>query len=163
MPPTNRVASGWFQGTRPQAPSFSERQSIEYQGAVSPDGRWLAYTSNESGQWEVYVDALIGPGSRAQVSLGGGLMPVWNRNGKELFYRSGNRLIAAAVTTGPSFAVGNRQVLFESPELRSAQIERDYDVSPDGQHFVMLQRAQPLETLVVVLNWFEGWVKERSK
>jgi serine/threonine-protein kinase len=125
----------------------------EYNPALSPDGHWLAFASNESGQWEVYVQSFPGLSGRAQVSLNGGVMPVWNRTGTELFYRSGNRLYVASVAAEPGFHVTDRQMLFDSPRLRSVDASRDYDVSPDGQHFVMLQRNEPLEKLVVVLNW----------
>ena len=131
--------------------------------ALSADGHWLAFTSNESGQWEVYVQAFPGPGARARVSLNGGVMPVWNRNGRELFYRSGNRLYVASVAAESGFHVTDRRLLFDSPQLRSNTALRDYDVSPDGQHFVMLQRDEPLEKLVVVLNWHEGLPRDKAR
>ena len=82
-------------------------------------------------------------------------MPVWDRNGRELYYRSGNRLYSATLAPGSAFRITDRRMLFDSPQLRSNGMERDYDVSADGKHFVMLQRAQPLEKLVVVQNWFQ--------
>lgn len=126
---------------------------LEYDPVVSPDGRWVAYTTNESGQWEVNVQAFPGPGGRFQVSVGGGVMPLWDRSGRELYYRSGNGLYSATVAPGPAFNITKRTLLFDAPALRSTEIERDYDVTADGQHFVMLERADPLEKLVVVLNW----------
>ena len=126
---------------------------LELEGSVSPDGRWIAYTSNETGQWEVWVREYPGLEGQTLVSVGGGLMPVWDRSGKELYYRSGNRLCSATIAPGAAFSVRHRTVLFDAPQLRSALLERDYDVSPDGKHFVMLRRQDPLERLQVILHW----------
>ena len=73
----------------------------------SPDGHWLAYVSNESGRPEVYVQPFPGPGGKWQISTEGGTEPAWNRNGKELFYRSGNKMMALDVTTQPGFSPAN--------------------------------------------------------
>jgi Tol biopolymer transport system component len=124
----------------------------------SPDGRWLAYISDESGRYEVYVQPYPGPGGKWQISTEGGTEPVWNPNGRELFYRSGDKMLAVDITTQPGFAAGNPRMLFEGPyELSPVQIAQ-YDVSPDGQRFLMLkpseQEAAPTQ-INVVLNWFE--------
>jgi eukaryotic-like serine/threonine-protein kinase len=131
------------------------------QGAprFSPDGHWMAYGSNESGRWEVYVQPYPGPGGKWQISTEGGTEPVWNRNGRELFYRSGeNKMTAVGITTQPSFSVGKPQLLFEGPYVLGGGAFPDYDVSPDGQRFLMLkggeQEAAPTQ-INVVLNWFE--------
>ena len=72
----------------------------------SPDGRWVAYLSDESGRPEVYVQPYPGPGGKSQISTDGGTEPVWNPNGRELFYRSGNKMMAVTITTKPDFAAG---------------------------------------------------------
>ena len=123
----------------------------EFGPRFSPDGRWLAYFSDESGRFEVYVLPYPGPGGRWQVSADGGAIPVWNRNGRELFYRSGDRMMAVDVTLQPSFSAGEPKMLFEG------QYAGAYDVSPDGQRFLMLkpvEEAAPRQ-INVVLNWTE--------
>src|SRR4029077_15998782 len=105
----------------------------------SPDGRWIAYTSNESGRTEVYVRPYPGPGGKWQVSTDGGTEPAWNPKGRELFYRAGNRMMATPVTFQPAFSVGKPAVLFEGSWLPSPRTSPNYDVSRDGQRFLMLK------------------------
>jgi eukaryotic-like serine/threonine-protein kinase len=81
----------------------------------SPDGRWLAYVSDESDRWEIYVQPYPGPGGKWQISTDGGTEPVWNPNGRELFYRSGDKMMAVDIATQPGFAAGRPRVLFEGP------------------------------------------------
>jgi len=123
--------------------------------AVSPDGRWLAYVSDESGSEEVYVRPFpdIDTGGRWQVSTSGGTQPLWARDGQELFYRSGGAVIAVPVQTDPNFTVGNPQVLFEG-DYHLAPGGPNYDVSPDGERFLMIRGVEGTSQLTVVLNWF---------
>ena len=125
----------------------------------SPDGRWLAYISNESGRYEVYVQPYPGPGGKWQISTEGGTEPVWNPKGRELFYRSGDKMMAVDITTQPGFAAGTPRMLFEGPYLPSPLTNPNYDVSPDGQRFLMLKASEQAEAaptqINVVLNWFE--------
>jgi len=125
----------------------------------SPDGHWLAYTSNESGRYEIYVQPYPGPGGKWQISTEGGTEPVWNPNGRELFYRSGNKMMAVDVTTQPGFAAGTPRMLFEGQYDPAPFPLANYDVSRDGQSFLMLkpsEQAQSAPTQInVVLNWFE--------
>jgi Tol biopolymer transport system component len=139
------------------ATTFFERAAT-----ISPDGRWLAYESNESGGFEVYVRPFpdVNQRGRLQVSNGGGGRPVWARNGSELFYlTTQGKMVAVRTHTGPaSLEIGSPQVLFDRPTpaiLRNAP----YDVSADGR-FLMLAPAEPagerpenLE-IEIVLNWF---------
>jgi eukaryotic-like serine/threonine-protein kinase len=125
----------------------------------SPDGRWLAYTSDESGRYEVYVQPYPGPGGKWQISTEGGDEPLWNRNGRELFYRSGDKMMAVEIATQPAFAAGKPRKLFEGRYESTAGGPRtDFDVSPDGQRFLMVrtneQESAPTQ-INVVLNWFE--------
>jgi Tol biopolymer transport system component len=124
----------------------------------SPDGRWLAYISNESRRYEIYVQAYPGPGGKRQISIGGGTEPVWNPNGRELFYRSGAKMMAVDIATQAGFAAGNPRMLFEGLYQATAATSANYDVSPDGQRFLMLkpieQEHAPTQ-INVVLNWFE--------
>jgi Tol biopolymer transport system component len=105
----------------------------------SPDGHWLAYISDESGRYEVYVQPYPGPGGKYQISTEGGTEPVWNRNGRELFYRSGDKMMAAEINTRGSFSAGKPKVLFAGQYQPSQNPvpSANYDVSSDGQRFLM--------------------------
>ena len=136
-----------------------ETPFMEAQPEFSPDGRWIAYTSNESGRFEVYARPYPGPGGKLQVSNDGGFEPAWGRDGKELFYRSGPKMMAVSVRPGPPSSFGKPVTLFEKSSLYSEpNLERRlYDVAPDGSRFVML-RAIPLESppqLRVLTGWTE--------
>jgi eukaryotic-like serine/threonine-protein kinase len=142
-----------------KAQPFLRTQFDEAVPRFSPDGRWLAYISNESGRYEVYVQPYPGPGGKWQISTDGGTEPAWNRNGRELFYRSGNKMMAVDMTTQPSFSVGRPRMLFEGRYAQPPFPATNYDVSADGQRFLMLkpvEQAQAAPTQInVVLNWFE--------
>ena len=130
---------------------FDERSA-----ALSPNGRWLAYHSDESGRFEVYVQAFPGLGGKWQVSTGGATGPVWARSGNELFYRNGDQMMAVPITTQSGFSAGEPRVLFEG---RFEHVERHpgYDVSPDGKRFLMIRTPQESapRQLNVILNWFQ--------
>jgi serine/threonine-protein kinase len=128
---------------------FEERSAV-----LSPNGRWLAYSTDESGQLEVYVRAFPGPGGRWQVSLDGGAEPLWSPDGRELFYRSGGRIMRAEVDTDPVFAIRGRSLLFERPFVPN-DFHTNFDIHPDDQRFVMIESAQAATEVVVVLNWME--------
>ena len=122
--------------------------------ALSPNGRWLAYQSDETGQMEVYVRPYPGPGARVSVSLHGGTEAVWAHSGRELFFRSGDSLIAAAVGPGPTFAVTGRRPLFTDSFL-NGDAYREYDVAPDDQHFIMLSGGSARSTLIGLQHAFD--------
>jgi serine/threonine-protein kinase len=127
----------------------------------SPDGHWLAYTSDESGRNEVYVQPYPGPAGKWQISTDGGTEPVWNHNGQELFYRSGDKMMAVDVATQPSFVAGKPRMLFQRQYVANLPPGAFpfYDVSPDGQRFLMLKPVEQSQAgptqINVVLNWFE--------
>ena len=122
---------------------------------VSPDGKWLAYQSNESGQYEIYVRPFPVGGSRTTVSNAGGTEPVWSRDGCRLFYRNGTQLVAAGCTsTAGTFAVTSRQVLF-SGNFDLHVFHPNYDVAPDGRQFAMISSGDAESQVVVVVNWLE--------
>jgi serine/threonine-protein kinase len=123
----------------------------------SPDGRWFTYVSNESGRDEVYVQHFPDPAGKWQISTSGGAEPVWSSTGKEIFYRSGEKMMVAAVVSGQTFSAENPRMLFEGRFVPSRRGEAGYAVSSDGQRFVMVKREQPaaLTQLNVVLDWFE--------
>ena len=124
--------------------------------AVSPDGRWLAYVSDESGNEEIYVRPFPDiDGGRWQVSTGGGTQPLWA--GQELFYRTGDAVMVVAVQTDPSFVAETPEVLFEGDYL-IANGGPNYDVSPDGERFLMIKQIEnpsEMPRIIVVQNWFE--------
>ena len=129
-------------------------------GMFSPDGRWLAYVSDESGRPEIYVQPYPGPGGKWQVSTEGGTEPAWNRNGRELFYRSGDKMMTVETNTQPGFTIGKPRMLFEGQYLATPfpLLGSDFDVAADGQRFLMvkeIERAQSSAQINVVLNWLE--------
>jgi len=127
---------------------------------ISPDGRWLAYVSDETGGPEVFVQPFPATGGKWQLSTDGGTEPVWNRNGHELFYRSGPKMMAVDVATQPAFSAGKPRMLFEGSYAASVfpLTGVAYDASPDGQRFLMMEEAgqpKPATEINVVLNWSE--------
>ena len=127
----------------------------------SPDGRWLAYVSDESGRDEVYVQPYPGPGLKATVSTAttGGTEPVWSPDGRELFYRTldANDLMTVEIEYQPNFMAGTPVRLFAGPYRRWDPLvgAPNYDVAPDGERFLMLMPAELSTTVSVVLNWVE--------
>jgi Tol biopolymer transport system component len=143
-----------------KAQPFLQTPFNEGGATFSPDGHWLAYVSNESGRPEVYVQPYPGPGVKWQISTEGGTEPTWNHNGKELFYRSGNKMMALDVATQPGFIAGKPHMLFEGQYFANEwpQVSTVYDVSKDGQRFLMVKAAEQASSATqinVVLNWFE--------
>jgi Tol biopolymer transport system component len=125
----------------------------------SPDGHGLAYMSDESGRFEIYVQPYPGPGGKWQISTEGGTEPVWNPSGRELFYRSGDKMMAVDIATQPGFAAGTPRMRFEGHYQSAPFPIANYDVSPDSERFLMLKAAEQAEAaptqINVVLNWFE--------
>lgn len=124
--------------------------------SVSPDGRFLAYVCDETGRPEVYVQTLAGTPARRQVSVEGGTAPLWARNGGELYFRTGDQLIAVRVAVEPTFMVGRPRAMFQGAMAPATAATANCDVTPVGE-FVFL-RAQDDQSRVthldVVLNWF---------
>ena len=125
----------------------------------SPDGNWLAYVSDELGRTHVYVRPYPGPDVKFLVSeeAEGGGEPVWSPDGTELFYRSGNRMMVVSVQTESTFRAGRPEVLFEGLYRTTGHPAglQYYDISPDGQRFLMIKRDEDPAQINVVLNWFE--------
>jgi serine/threonine-protein kinase len=125
----------------------------------------MAYASDESGRWEVYVRPYPGPGAKYPISTEGGTEPVWSPSGHELFYRTGNRMMVVDVSFESGFSAGKPQVLFEGPWLPTPLTSANYDVSRDGKRFLMLKPAEHdngARQIVVVQNWFEV-LRKRNK
>ncbi len=133
---------------------FDERSPM-----FSPDGSWLAYVSNESGQDEVYARPYPGPGSRVLISTDGGVEPVWSRDGRELYYRQDEQMMVVSIEEGAALAPGTPRVLFTAPYTFGVLYRGNpsYDVSPDGRFLMIRSEADDTMSprLHVVLNWFE--------
>ncbi len=143
------VQSGGDGQTRPYLAQPVQEESP----ALSPSGRWMAYTSDLSGDLETYVTGYPNPGGRVQVSIGGGTEPVWAPGEDELFYWRGDTLVAATVQAGQEFQVLDRRDLFAESYARW-QFHRNYDLHPDGRQFLMVRReATDARRIVVVQNW----------
>ena len=133
---------------------FLRTPSNETGPMFSPDGRWLAYRSNESGRQEIYVQPFPATGAKWLISTEGGEEAVWARSG-EIFYRNGNKMMAVNITTEPTFTPEKPQLLFEG-EYVSYGPRAVYDVTPDGQKFLMIKLGeQNVTELNVIQNWFE--------
>jgi serine/threonine-protein kinase len=128
----------------------------QWGGSPSADGRYLAYASNETGRFEVWVMAYPRSGLRRQVTTEGGAEPIWSPDGKEIYYRSGDRVMAIPVTTTPTLVVGRPSVLFEGSFVAGVGGLSLFDVGPDGR-FLMMRAVSGREPrqLRVVFNWFE--------
>ena len=129
-----------------------------YEGGarLSPDGRWMTYVSNESGQNEIYLRPYDGPERRWPISSQGGTQPLWNPNGREIFYRNGDKMMAVDVATSPDVRLSPPHLLFEGRYAFGSGITiANYDVTHDGQRFIMVKDEPGAARLNVVLNWFD--------
>ena len=126
---------------------------------ISPDGRWLAYASNDTNRFEVYVQAFPNLGGKSQISIDGGAEPVWAKSGRELFYRNGDKMMVVTIgAKGDSLDAGAPKLLFEGRFAVSTLSGGDawYDVSPDGQRFLMMKTEDApnsATSIVVVQDW----------
>jgi serine/threonine-protein kinase len=145
-------------------PAFAmllETDFAESHATFSPDGRWIAYVSNESGIEQVYVVPYPGPGGKSQVSTDGGRQPRWNPAGGEIFYLNGQSMMAVEIETESGFRAGNPRQLFQDPALLNGPTNAagfQYAVAPDGERFLVLASGNGtgLEPrLRVVENWFQ--------
>jgi serine/threonine-protein kinase len=147
-----------LQGDRQPRPVIAHPQFAERGGDVSPDGRWIAYYSDESGTFQVYVRPFPAADSgRWQVSSDGGSLPQWSPNGRELFYKDAhNRLISVSIQPGATFAFRKGAPLFDLSDAMQS-VYRNWDVAPDGSRFVVVKtpRAVGAPQLTIVENWFE--------
>jgi Tol biopolymer transport system component len=130
----------------------------EGSATLSPDGRWLAYFSNESGRSEIYLRPFPGPGGKLTISIGGGTEPHWSTDGGELFYRNDDKMMAVAVrTSGPAPTATAPRLLFEGHYQVSDTGVAGYDVTADGR-FLMVQptvQTKPATQITLVLGWFD--------
>lgn len=140
-----------------KAEPFLSGEYREYNPIFSPDGRWLAYASNESGGLEIYLQEYADGGRKERVSTDGGKNPVWSRDGQELYYVNGNSMMVVKVTSEPNLDVSAPKVLFEWPDAipSGGNLGNGYDVSDDGR-FLMVKGSDDAKVqLICVHNWFE--------
>ena len=150
----------WVLPVSPQAaaPSpfpFLHTEANETAAALSPDGQWIAYSSDESGRYEIYIQSFPGGGGKRQVSTGGGIGPLWRGDGKELFYHAADgKLMAAPVQGGANFEAGVSTPLFEF-RADSNLITPHYDVTRDGEKFLLstIVETKPNAPMTVIVNW----------
>jgi Tol biopolymer transport system component len=154
-----------LEGNRKLSTLLKEKYQ-DRQPHISPDGRWMVYVSNESGKNEIYVRPFpdVDKGKwQISVGVGGGEAPLWSPDGRELFYRNGDSVMAVAVETGQTFKCGKPEPLFRGTYTSSyLQDLRPWDISPDGKRFLMMKEAgSPASAALgprkinIVLNWFE--------
>ena len=145
----------WVMSRGGEPTPFQRTDHDESAPAFSPDGKWLAYVSDESGRSAIWVQPFPGPGAKWLVTPEGGAEPAWSKSGSELYFRRGNQFIAVPVAPGVEFSWGKAQVVFES-RYEMLEGARNYDVSPDGKSFVAVRSegAAAAEQFNVVLNWF---------
>jgi Tol biopolymer transport system component len=138
------------EGSEPQP--FLQTPANERQAMFSPDGRWIAYESDQSRRNEVYVRPYPGPGPTVQVSTRGGQYPIWHPNGRELFYLSKRRLMSVKISAGTELRASTAETLFSEDIWNGC-----YAVSPDGNRFLIVQRTEEaaVQQVNLVLNWFE--------
>ena len=157
-----------------QPHQVAETPSAEEQAEFSPDGRWLAYTSNESGRDEVYVQAYPGPGPKHQVSVDGGIAPAWSRHGREIVYQvrsakpgeltERRTFMSVPVTIkGRTFVADRPKALFELPYPQTALPVREYDVTPDGRRCLVVQDSGRPPTRVTEMILVQNWVEELKR
>ncbi len=141
---------------------FLQTPFAEGAPTFSPDGRFVAYVSDESGRDEVYVRSFPNGDGKWRVSINGGAGPRWRRDGRELFYTEGNKLMAVPVTTQPRFSPGTPAPLFENDTLQS--FNPQYDVAADGKRFIVRERLVSEKPLAihVVNNWFEEFRRRQE-
>jgi serine/threonine-protein kinase len=138
-----------------EAPLLIETDFVEGQPAFSPDGKWIAYMSDQSGQNEAYVTSFPDPSARWQISNAGGIHPMWSKNGRELFYIEGDRMMAVTIDTASGFSAGVPRALFEKRGLSAYNATSRLDLTPDGKGFLAFEQTEtaPVESLRLVLNW----------
>jgi serine/threonine-protein kinase len=129
--------------------------------AISPNGKWMAYFSNESRRFEIYVRPFPNvDDGRWQISTGGGTSPVWSPDGRHLFFRNGDAMMTVPVNTDGVFTAGTPELLFRGTYVSDeGGAGRVHDISPDGKRFLMIkeggERTETRPHIIVVLNWFE--------
>jgi hypothetical protein len=162
---TGQAASGgetfiyrFLVGATNAKPTPVVRQAVNVNSAsLSPDGRWLAFVSAESGRSEIVVQSLAPGGGRTQVSTDGGSAAVWSSNGRTLYYMFGSELFAVPVELSNGLSAGKPRRVFGDTQIVTLDSEGYFDAAPDGRHILMLRAADdraPTSEVRLILNWF---------
>jgi len=158
---TAPIEGDWDHPRLGKAEAFLHSSFSEWDPAFSPDGHWLAYSSNESGNYEVYVRPFPGPGGKSQISTGGGTRPIWSRDGRKLFFVAlESRIMVTSYTAnGDSFTAGKPQV-WSQKNLIEAGGNYTYDLAPDGKRFAVVlnpygTEERSTDSVIVLLNFFD--------
>jgi serine/threonine-protein kinase len=158
--PNQKAGAGvWvmrLDGDRTSRPFVAESLG-ERDGQFSPDGRWVAYQVLVASRHEVYVTPFPGPGARHQISTDGGTEPLWSRDGRELFFQNGTKLMAVTVAPGAAFAASAPRVVHEGRFFKTINGNTSWSLTPDGQRFLRIQNVVPERAITgfeLVLNWF---------
>jgi len=142
----------------PKPTPFMETPFNEFQAQISPDGKWIAYASDESGIWEAYVQSFPVTGAKRAISVGGGSEPQWRADGRELFYlgADGKLMSVDVQTVGGELQASRRRALFQTPIPISGEMysrRNHYVVSSDGQRFLMNAPMNPQGSITMLVNW----------
>jgi serine/threonine-protein kinase len=136
---------------------FLQSTFTQWLAQFSPDGHWVVYASNESGRDEIYVQPFPGPGGKWMISTDGGSFPMWARNGREIFFRSENKMMSVPVEIQPAFKAGTPRILFQGSGYIVGLLGLgNYDVAPDGQHLLMIKEKEAPSTskeVAIIVNW----------
>ena len=159
LPIEGKEKTGWKPG---EPKPFVNSAFNEVAPAFSPDGRWLAYQSSESGSFEVYVRPFPGPGGKWQISTGGGVVPRWSRNGRELFYRTATEskiMVVTYTASGDSFQADKPQ-LWSPGQFTDRGATFNFDLHPDGKRFAVLkvpgaEQAAAVNKVSFIFNFFD--------
>ena len=154
----------WIYTTKDStATPFINSPDNDHSPAISPDGRWIAYTSSKTGREEIYITPYPGPGPHELVSKEGGVGAIWSPDGHELFYREGSKMMAVSVKTEPTLYLGTPEVKFEGQYYYHNGWIPYYDIHPEGDKFLMVKRDElSLNQINIVMNWFEE-LKEKFR
>lgn len=141
--------------TRTAVPVITEKYDA-FMPSLSPDGKWLAYATNESGRYEIYVRPFPGPGAAVQVSQGGATEPSWSRDGSKLYYRGARQMYVASIATGAGVSIVSRRVLFtDAFDGDMPMPHRNYDLTHDGNFVMIAANTGDAPQTIVVLNWLQ--------
>lgn len=140
----------------------------ETRPSMSPDGRWIAYQSNKSGRWEVYVQRFPELDALQQISSSGGVSPLWSPNGRELFFRAADAVLRVSIdATSSTLRPGNPEVLFKGPYVQEGGPTggRSYALAPDGQRFLMMKGEGRLDSDggAAQIVWVQNWSSELAR
>jgi eukaryotic-like serine/threonine-protein kinase len=148
----HRVFEIWIRAADGKTRRFLGGPGRKRSGRFSPDGKWMAFVSDETGDYQVYVTAYPGPGATVAVSTKGGLSPIWSADGRELFFRLGSKMLAARMTSSQPLAFSSPLELFDGPYTLDLMGHQREDVAPDWRRFLMVENSDDFP-IVIVQNW----------